>query len=181
MQKLYEQYSVVKPDASWIKQTEKQLKAEMPTPQWPIYSLVMFLVLGLSLGFVVLESKDSPIKIIQKQEAQEQETPQQQAVKAVKQAKKQAKKIQENIQEKILSIKTQAFEQDEIDPLVKLRQDLEKAKATTEMLVEIEDDIQNGDFVIAREKLDKWLKNGKNIDVSISSFDEVKVEDSIEK
>ena len=80
-------------------------------------------------------------------------------VKQVKEIKANAQKIEKNIQE-VLAVKSVASDNQELDPRIKLEEDLQKVKAAREVLEEIEQDIANGDFLIARNKLDFLLKNG---------------------
>jgi len=164
MQNFLEQYKNIKPSADWVRQTEKNLKAVMPKSQWPIYSVVFVLALGLSLSLslVLREEPEKPVgtDLVSSQKTQNPLTPEQtktEIAKTIKKATKVAKKIEEAIEEKILAVKTKTSQQDEIDPLIKLSEDLENAKATREFLEEIEKDIENNDYVIARQKLDKWL------------------------
>lgn len=160
----------IKPSTEWLSRSEKSLKAVMPKSQWPIYSVIFVLALGLSLSLILNESPEKSIKIIQEQNQIEQKTLTQEQTKTeitktIKKATKTAKKIEQAIEEKILAVKIETSGKDEINPLVKLSEDLSKAKATRELLEEIEKDIENGDYVIARQKLDKWLKDSSvNLD-----------------
>lgn len=155
----------IKPDALWLKQTEKNLKAVMPKSQWPIYSVIFVLAIALSFGLVLREESEKPVgaDLVSAQKTPEQTKTE--IAKTIKKATQTAKKIEQAIEEKILAVKTKTSQQDEIDPLIKLSEDSENAKATREFLEEIERDIENGDYVIARQKLDKWLKDSSvNLD-----------------
>lgn len=168
MQNLLEQYNSIKPDKNWVKQTRKELKAQMPNSNWPVYSGFLVLALAFCLGLFISESPEKPV------------TQKIEIVQTAQNIVKTAKKIEAKIEAKILAVKTETSQEDELDPLTKLLEDLEKAKLRTEILEEIEELIKNNDFVIAREKLDKLLNYDKNIDNTTPLFDGVKVEESIE-
>lgn len=159
-----------KPSEAWLLKSERELKARMPKAQWPIYSVIFALTLALAGVIYKLPSPESPaeqIKLTQENKQQEepkqltQEQTKQEIKTIVKKAKTASKKIEKNIEEKILASKIAPTKNDEIDPRVKLLQDLENAKATTAVLEQIEKDIENGDYVLAREKLNRYLDSLK--------------------
>jgi len=156
----------IKPSRDWLSKSERELRAQMPKSQWPIYSVVFVLALGLSFGFYSSSPKNeqsfiSP-ELIQEQGAATQAQAQvaKEQVKAtVQKAKTAAKKIEQVIEAKVQAIKINSSQEDQLDPRVKLLEDLEKAKATSAALTEIEKYIEEGDYVVAREKLNQLLKN----------------------
>lgn len=163
MQKLLEQYNSIKPDKGWVKQTRKDLKSQIPGPNYSLYTSGLLVIFILSLGLIAYEAPPQAFKIVEQRQEQKQ------IAKTVQQARQTAKKI-----EKILTAKIESNEADEISPVVKLQEDLDEIKATGIILDGIEQDIQNGDYLIARQKLDKLLKNS-NIEEP-----KLKVEGSIE-
>jgi hypothetical protein len=190
----------IEPDPAWLKKSEKELLSQMPKAQWPVYPIVAVLVFALSMGLVLFESPQRAVKLIQQVQDQNKESHQEEVenkvamtdikdvVARVKKASNTAKKIERHIEERIVMASKVGSSSDKAaDPLIKLKEDLAKIKATRELLEEIEQDIKNGDYVIARKKLDKFLKDGDNNDnteESTSHFNntkwEVKVEGSKE-
>lgn len=152
MQKLLEQYNSIKPDQEWVKRTEKDLKSQIPGPNYSVYGSGIIVVLFLIFGLTVIQGPEQAFKIVEKEQQIYK------MVEQVKEIKKTARKLEKEIQE-VLTVKTEVSDMDEIDPLVKLRLDLEKVKNAGKVLDDIEQDIANGDYLIAREKLDKLLKN----------------------
>lgn len=156
----------IKPSQEWLSKSERKLKAQMPSSQWPIYSVIFVLALGLSLSLILNESPEKSIKLIQEQQEREEEqslTPEQtktEITKTIKKARAAAKKIQTHLEEKIVATKIESAQGDDIDARIKLLEDLDKIKATGTTLEEIEKDINNNDYVLARQKLDKLLNNG---------------------
>ncbi|MFH1392483.1 MAG: hypothetical protein ABIG90_02255 [bacterium] len=164
MQNLLEQYKSIKPSQDWAKKTEKELKANMPASQWPIYSAVFVLAITLSLGFILREDQEvlAPIKIIQNQDQNQDQAEQKTEIsKTIKKARTAAKKIEQAIEAKVQATRISSSQEDQIDPRIKLLEDLEKAQATSLLLEEIEKDIDNGDYLIARQKLNKYLDSLK--------------------
>lgn len=162
----------IKPSTGWVRQTKKDLKSQMPSSHWKAYSGAFVIALILALSAISYESPNNQ-NLVQNSETQEinfSKFTQEQAVETVKQAKKVSQKIEQNIQEQIQEVqevqatKTESSQEDEIDPLVKLYEDLEKAQLRTEILEQIEELVKNNDFVMAREMLDKLIINGQNID-----------------
>ena len=160
----------IKPSQDWVKRTEKDLKAVIPKSQWPIYSVIFCLALGLSLlGVIhelpVQESSDKSIKIIQEQKEEQKTLTQaqakEQAKATVQKAKTVAKKIQAHLEEKIMASKIAPGPEDQVDARIKLLEDLDKVKAAGGILGEIEKDIENNDYLIARQKLNKYLDSLK--------------------
>lgn len=166
MQNLIEQYNSIKPDKSWVKQTRKDLKSQMPSSHWQAYSGAFVIAVVLALSAISYEGHER----IEKQIHFSKTITQEHAVATVKQAKKVSKKIEQSIEKQIKevqevqAVKTESSSEDDINILTKLLEDLENAKANTKTIEEIEELIKKGDFVLAREKLDKLIINGKNID-----------------
>lgn len=167
LEQLKQQYDSFKPREDWVKATRKDLKSQTPGSNWTAYSSGIIVVLFLVFGLTIVQGPEQAFKIVEKEQEQRQ------LVEQVKEIKKTAKKIEKEIKQ-VLSVKTEISESDEIDPLVKLKLDLEKVENAGQVLQEIEKDIANGDYLIAREKLDKLLKNS-NIEEPI-----IKVEGSKE-
>lgn len=170
MQNLLEQYKNIKPSQAWVQSAEKDLKAVMPKSQWPIYSSVIFvLVLGLSLGLVLFEKPEKiekePIQIKIIQERQQAEI-KQTVRKASESAEKIAKKLIKSIEEQKVSASVIESKENNnaVDPKIKLQEDLDRLTNIQELrniLNEIEQDIEQGDYVIAREKLNSYLDSLK--------------------
>lgn len=153
----------IRPSQEWLKQSEKELLNQMPRSQWPIYSLVIVLVLVFAMVGTIHESPERPMQIVEQEKdvvadrmsAQKTEISVglEKIVSQVKSVKKElAKSVQK--QEEVLATKIRRGEDNQIDARVKLIEEIEKLEnieEVSELLEAAKEEYGQGNFVIAQE------------------------------
>lgn len=161
IQKLSSLKDEIRPSQEWLEQSEKELLNQLPKSQWPIYSLVVVLVLALSLVGAIHESPETKIKIVEQGKEETEKAEQATEIsagleKAVKQVKSIRKELTKKVrkQEQLLATKIKTRETNQTDARIKLLEEIERLEsieAVSELLEKAKEEYSQGNFVIARE------------------------------
>jgi hypothetical protein len=177
MQELSNYYNSLTPDKERVKAKRRELLREVPGTPLPLYAGGMVMIMVLAMGFSVLES-DSPKITFNDDSIVVDLNVFKEIIATVKVAKESAVKVEKIIKNQILTARAEIAPGEELSPLARLERDLQTVQITKELLDEIETDIENGDFVIAREKIDKFL-NLSNMEGSSSEVEGETIKEEI--
>jgi len=177
MQELSNYYNSLTPDKERVKAKRRELLREVPGTPLPLYAGGIVMIMVLAMGFSVLES-DSPKITFNDDSIVVDLNVFKEIIATVKVAKESAVKVEKIIKNQILTARAEIAPGEELSPLARLERDLQTVQITKELLDEIETDIENGDFVIAREKIDKFL-NLSNMEGSSSEVEGETIKEEI--
>lgn len=162
IQKLSSLKDEIQPSSEWLEQSEKELLNQLPKSQWPIYSLVVVLVLGFIMVGAIHESPDVGVDLASTQEhVGTGFTPaHKEMVSKLDKAKERAQSIKKELaksvqkQEQVLATKIKQGEESQTDARVKLLEDiegLENIEEVSGLLEKAKQEFEQGNFVITQE------------------------------